>query len=503
MKIPLRVLLTLTLLLLTAVPVAMFGFWAEQTTLEREYQRVQESHLQLAKTTTQSLRLYSLDLKAVFRLLGKIDAEQRSSPEIVELATGLHFTEFQILAPDMTLLSGTDYGDGAFSNRLAAPQSILNVARKKTKTMEVLVHPAKLNPDGAPRIFLSMPLEKNEFALAAVSLEYIQLLQSSIRFGQSGHSAIVDQAGNVLAHPVAEWANENRNIAGLKPIVEMIQGKSGVIEFYSPATKQQMITGYAITPEVGWGVMVPQTLAEIESVANKVLTKLWSVLVIGVLISALVAWWLAGWIIKPLQRITDTANRMNEGELNARVLPFVTVPAREFKVLGLAFDNMAQSLQNNNAKLQVKLESQQLEEMGKSTDLPSKGRVLVIDDSAVSAQQMTGWLSKAGYTTFSALNNEESLKIAAVMRPDLAIVSVQSSVDGGFSHRRKLINLLGGVEIPVIAIFPSELSRQEKENKDVNVIAAIDMPVTETRLLNLINDIRQTSEWKMLDVKFT
>jgi hypothetical protein len=47
----------------------------------------------------------------------------------------------------------------------------------------------------------------------------------------------------------------------------MINGESGVTEFYSPAVKADMITGYTVVPGVGWGVMVPQPIEELRDKA--------------------------------------------------------------------------------------------------------------------------------------------------------------------------------------------------------------------------------------------
>ena len=502
MRVSLRVLLTMTLLLLTAVPVALFGVWAQKTVLKREFDRVEDSHLLLANTVTLALSRHAVDLRAVFRLLVSLPPVQRSSPEIVTLAKGLNVANFQLLSAKGKLISNVSFDGNLPVTRVVAPESVIRHGGRKASSGNVFFHTVKKDSYGKTRIFLTAGYPDGTLALASISLDYFQKLQSSIRFGESGHSAIVDQAGNVMAHPKQEWVRENKNIAGLKPIQHMLAGKSGVVQFFSPAINEQMITGYAVTPEVNWGVMVPQKVDDLRKVANSVLQQLWSVLVAGLILSGLVAWWLAGWIVKPLKRITDTANRMNAGELNARVLPFVTVPSTEFRVLGEAFDKMAQSLQDNSARLQVKAEAEQLEELGKSEQAGSKGRLLVVDDSPGTALEITGWLSKAGYTTFSALSNEDSLKVATVIRPDIALVSVMSSVEGGFAARRKLINLLAGVEIPVVAIFPDGTSDAEMKDQDINVMAVIKGPLNETRVRNLVDNIRETSDWKILGVKF-
>lgn len=114
---------------------------------------------------------------------------------------------------------------------------------------------------GRPTIFLVQVLPDESVAVAAMSIHYIAKLQRQITFGEHGHAAIVDRSGSIIAHPNAEWSAAMKNISAVMPVGYMIAGESGVVEFYSPAAKMDMIPGYTTVPGVGWGVMVPQPLA--------------------------------------------------------------------------------------------------------------------------------------------------------------------------------------------------------------------------------------------------
>ena len=50
----------------------------------------------------------------------------------------------------------------------------------------------------------------------------------------------------------------------------MMRGETGVGQFYSPAFNGNMIAGYAVVPETGWGVMVPQPISELRRRAGQV-----------------------------------------------------------------------------------------------------------------------------------------------------------------------------------------------------------------------------------------
>ena len=100
--------------------------------------------------------------------------------------------------------------------------------------------------------------------LGELRTDLIEELRRTIRFGEKGHSAIVDKFGRVIAHPNPKWMEEMHDLSAQDLVQKMMRGESGVTEFYSPFLKEQMVAGYAAVPEIGWGVMVPQPKSEIE-----------------------------------------------------------------------------------------------------------------------------------------------------------------------------------------------------------------------------------------------
>ena len=79
-----------------------------------------------------------------------------------------------------------------------------------------------------------------------------------------------------------------KDLSGVLPVREMKAGKTGVAEFHSPALNIDMIAGYTIVKRSGWGVMVPQPLAELRGSADEVCHHALGVIVAGVIATALV-----------------------------------------------------------------------------------------------------------------------------------------------------------------------------------------------------------------------
>ena len=169
---------------------------------------------------------------------------------------------------------------------------------------------------GEPVIVLSQVVLNNNGTIrgilfAELDLEPIRLIQSKIRFGIKGHSAIVDSNGRVIAHPNPEWVREIRDISHWPIVQKMINGDAGVMEFYSSFMKADMLAGYAGIKDLGWGVMVPQPKSEIVSTVNATLFKILLWAIAGILFAILAAYILSRWITKPINSLAYSASNLN------------------------------------------------------------------------------------------------------------------------------------------------------------------------------------------------
>ena len=82
----------------------------------------------------------------------------------------------------------------------------------------------------------------------------------------------------------------------------------------------------------------------------------------------------------------------------------------------------------------------------------SKGRLLVVDDSADSLRFLTTMLSSKGYDVLSAMNGKNALDIVDKDIPDLILLDIRMPVMDGFEVCRKLKANSATKEIPVIFI---------------------------------------------------
>ena len=179
-------------------------------------------------------------------------------------------------------------------------ESELETARAGARLGHTTISPVFAGPQGGNQLLVVHDYGR-KLAIARMDTSYFRHLADSIAFGVKGHAAIVDQEGNVLAHPLAKWVAERKNIASISVVQRMIGGETGVEKFYSPALKGDMIAGFTTVPGAGWGIMVPQPISELHAKAYDGQLSTLTVLAAGISLSFLIISMLMRSIVKPLE----------------------------------------------------------------------------------------------------------------------------------------------------------------------------------------------------------
>ena len=183
-------------------------------------------------------------------------------------------------------------------------------------------------------------------AIGAINTRYFTKLGSAVAFGKKGHAAIVDQKGNVLAHPKASWVKNRKNIAKISAVKRMLAGEVGVETFYSPALKADMIAGIAGTKTGLWSVMIPQPMSELHEAARQSHSSIFPIIAVIILLVGLLATFVAKLVLSPLAHVMAGADAMARGkEVEVSVGPDWRVPT-EFQDLQDRFNVMAKSVAN-------------------------------------------------------------------------------------------------------------------------------------------------------------
>ena len=83
-----------------------------------------------------------------------------------------------------------------------------------------------------------------------------------------------------------------------------------------------MIAGYAVVPETGWGVMVPQPMSELRRRADQVNEMATVIALVSFGAAALMAWLLALYLARPVRSVAATAEAVLDGNDEVSVPEF-------------------------------------------------------------------------------------------------------------------------------------------------------------------------------------
>ena len=336
--------------LIAAAPIGILAMWEGRTSFQNELDSVRERHLLVARNLTSTMSRYVKDLKAVFGVAIESGAIESPVNGLADLLASLEVVHLCILAPDGSVESWmrglADSETQPVTDRLFRELRALPRAGSTETLMSNLYHDSKNNPV----FYLVKPLPNGRTALGVVRTRYLVSLQQAIAFGDHGHAVITDAKGQVIAHPLKDWVAASRDISGVNVVAAMIKGETGVDQFYSPAFKDDMIAGYAVVPETGWGVMVPQPISELRRRANTVNQMATIIAAVAFVSAALLSWLIALYLARPVREVATTAEAVLGGNDKVSVPEFRGAVPREIRRLGLAFNTMLDDLRRRAAE---------------------------------------------------------------------------------------------------------------------------------------------------------
>lgn len=300
---------------LAFAPIAVLIAWPQSRILENEFDEVNERHLLIAESLASDLEHYHNNLLSTFELLIKnIDG--------LSDMTAAHRTLDTLNIHHICIVDGTTARLEASITPATAPECPAVIPAARMAEFRTLATPGQTvfsgvsqHPDGRNLLYMVYSLG-TRIAIGAVGTQFFGDLGDSIKFGEDGHAEIVDQFGTIMSHPQKGWVTTRRNIADVSPVERMMQGESGVDIFFSDPLGENVIAGFSTVPSVGWGVMVPQPIAELKAKANEARTSVMVVLLLGAAIALGLAVWVSVITARPLEWISAQTKRVSGGDLS-------------------------------------------------------------------------------------------------------------------------------------------------------------------------------------------
>ncbi|MDP5253857.1 MULTISPECIES: diguanylate cyclase domain-containing protein [unclassified Vibrio] len=343
----LRYLFVTIFCLLAMLPMMMFWLWPYSKALDSELNDVRERHLVIAQNLSGAFERYYRDVTSVFNVLGLQQSSQLKSANMKYLLSSYYFDLIVKTDDNGVVVQCLFDGDRGCPARLSA--SIMAHARvslqPKTVSVSTVTRDDELNT--GPILLVVKP-SGSHWLIGYLSTQYIVEMGKKVAFGEKGHAAIVDQAGNVLAHPLDSWVASGKNIAKVSAVQKMLAGQTGVTEFYSPALKDDMVAGFTQVSNAGWGVMVPQPKSELKAKAAAIDKTAGTVMFIGLLLALVIVIPVSVFLIRPLERFLLSIKSIEQGKTKAPV-DFATSrwTPTEIKQLKYAFAELMENVQSN------------------------------------------------------------------------------------------------------------------------------------------------------------
>lgn len=327
----LRTMLILAFIVISVTPVAVMTIWLYSGIQSRVMKEAHDKNQLLSENLANPVYLYLKAAQRNLNLLANLLEKSRDQVAIAEtIASQTYFENIVLVSPE-----GTAQGfDGhrvksEYMHFLQTSPVIQSMASRQVAGNSGMV----LNPlTERPSLFFLHPVGKN-MLVGSLRLEPIESLAEAIHFGKLGHCAITDQFGNIVHHPNSKWVSSVKNISGWPIVQTGLQGRRGVMTFYSPFIKADMIAGYAAVPEFNWVVLTPQPLSELTAEAKTLINGSLLFGALGLVISVSLAIFLANWITRPINALAEGVKRIRKNDYSGIFSPLGMIAPQEIETL--------------------------------------------------------------------------------------------------------------------------------------------------------------------------
>ncbi|KOS64203.1 methyl-accepting chemotaxis protein [Lysinibacillus agricola] len=261
---------------------------------------------------------------------------------------------------------------------------------------------------------------KDQSGVVAIDIKLtdLQKIADSINIGKNGYSSIFGENNMIISHPSLEAGGELKESF----LDQMYKSESGTYEYVFDGDDRIMF--FTTNKLTGWKITGTIFAKEIDESASSILYHTLLVLIIAIVISTIVFYFVMKGIIKPIRSLKDSAVTISNGDLTEKV----TITSRdEIGQLGQAFNDMQDSLRTLIQKIEQNAEevassAEELTANANQTSIATEKVAISIQDVATSADTQTT----------SANKNAESLH--ELSKAILHIAEISSTVTDFSQH---------------------------------------------------------------------
>jgi signal transduction histidine kinase/CheY-like chemotaxis protein len=220
-----------------------------------------------------------------------------------------------------------------------------------------------------PSMCLSTPILQQQNVVGVLGLcsllNKVTEQTTAVHIGKTGHAFVVDDRGQIIAHPNSNFTtgDELTDYSYYPPVKQFLARQEGYLSF-TDAEGIEWVSNI-VHLENNWGIVILQQKAE--AFQEERHYREISVLIIAAIIAGvgIVTWVLVGKLVKPLQYLTEAAQKMAQGDFNQSI---ELNTEDELGILARSFNLMAKQLQqsftflaNTNEELEKRVQKRTVE----------------------------------------------------------------------------------------------------------------------------------------------
>ncbi len=328
------------------------------------------------------------------------------------------------------------------------------------KSKIVISNPVISKSMGIPIFVIAHKVEDKDggfkgIVAVTVKLTTLSDIAASIHLGQTGFGFILDGNDSVIAHPVetlilktGEDEVYHQYLSGLDSVMEIMEetGLSGEIRDEKGA--KQIVFLQKIRKTSGWSMGITISRTEYMSSIHEAFTIIILMILGAILILCVAIILFARRFSRTIEEAAAVAVRISEGDLTARIDPYLLKSRDEVGDLARALDTMAQELRRSLSEIQTT--SEQIQEGSESISSTSQIMSQGATEQAATSQEVSSSMEKMSDSINA--NAENTTATEEIAR------KVVSSSDEGSKALEETVNLskLVSEEIQII----NEIARQ-------------------------------------------
>ena len=404
-------------LLAAIIPISFLSYKLYDVAWDNAWREISEKHQLLAQNIAPSVSLYVDNHKQFLQALSYEFPEKNTKNIPPSLDSLINSTLGSLEA--FHSLSWIDLDGNILVRKFKEIYHPLNSVNLKNNPSfvkasqgEWTISNSIISPiSGEPALLMAQPIKDKtgkvtSILLAELEILMLEELRAKIKFGIGGHSAFVDQKGRALAHPNREWAAQAKDLSHINVVKEMMAGKTGVTEFYSPFVKENMVVGYTSVPGLGWGIMVPQPKSEVEKQVNAILYSELQWGIIGLIIALVAAFLLGRRVTSPINRLAAGTKQLTTSGFIGELPTLSEYTPREIQELAHALSTLNHGFQDSQSEIK-QLNSSLQEKVDKATtDLTKANEKLEISvyEAQMASRAKSSFLANMSHELRTPMN---------------------------------------------------------------------------------------------------